>query len=143
MNREWHLPRAASAACAAAFLITAVPAWAESCSRSRDIVLNGGADLPEPPQAYRDLYKTCMATTNMPNVKDAFVLLDGGIAVIPKVDTLAATAATLSQFCDAYPRSTLRFLSRKDLQRSRSVELIVKMSSTSATPCQKIKGTDH
>lgn len=106
------------------------------------MVLNG-ADLPEPPQAYRNLFKICMAAVNMSNVKDAFLLVDGGIAVIPKRDSISLTAATLSEFCDAYPRATLRFLSKKDLQRvGNSLELLVRLSSTSATPCKKIKGDD-
>ncbi|UTD30484.1 hypothetical protein DB459_16575 [Bradyrhizobium sp. WD16] len=101
------------------------------------------ADLPEPPQAYRDLFKICMAAIGMSNVKDAFLLADGGIAVIPKRDNIAATAATLSEFCEAYPRATLRFLSRKDLQRvANSMERLVRISSTSATPCKKIRGDD-
>ena len=65
---------------------------------------------------------------------------DGGIAVIPKQDTVAATAATLSQFCDAHPRSTLHFLTEKELLEHKSIVAIVKISSTSSTSCQKIKG---
>lgn len=137
------LSRPAAALVAAAFLLAAErPAHAESCGKSRDVVLNV-ADLPEPPQAYRDLFKICMAAIGMSNVKDAFLLADGGIAVIPKRDNIAATAATLSEFCEAYPRATLRFLSRKDLQRvANSMERLVRISSTSATPCKKIRGDD-
>lgn len=117
------------------------PAQAESCTKSRDLLLgNLGGDLVQPPQAYQGLFRICLATMSMTNVKDAFVLRDGGIAVIPKQDSVAATAATLSKFCDAYPRSTLRFLSRKDLLQANSVSRIVKMSSTGATSCRKIKG---
>jgi hypothetical protein len=76
----------------------------------------------------------------MANVKDAYILKDGGIAVIPKQDTVAATASTLAQFCDAYPKATLRFLTRKELLLTKSVTGIVRISSTSATPCKKIKG---
>ncbi|MDO8977626.1 MAG: hypothetical protein Q7V17_00165 [Afipia sp.] len=121
--------------------IAANPAQAESCTKSRDHLLgNLGGDLVQPPQAYQGLFKVCLATMSMTNVKDAFVLRDGGIAVIPKQDSVAATAATLSKFCDAYPRSTLRFLSRKDLLQTNSVSRIVKMSSTGSTSCRKIKG---
>lgn len=121
--------------------IAAGPAQAESCTKSRDLLLgNLGGDLVQPPQTYQGLFKICLATISMSNVKDAFILRDGGIAVIPKQDSVAATAATLSTFCDAYPRGTLRFLSRKDLLQANSVAHIVKMSSTSATPCRKIKG---
>jgi hypothetical protein len=51
-----------------------------------------------------------------------------------------ATAATLSQFCNAYPRATLRFLNRKDLLLAKSISGIVRMSSTASTSCKKIKG---
>jgi hypothetical protein len=122
-------------------LLAGQPAQAESCSRSRDHLLAGRAgELLQPPQAYQNLFKTCLATLQMSNVRDAFVLRDGGIAVIPKQDGVAATAATLSAFCDAYPRATLRFLSRKDLAQGTSVGRLVQMSSTAATPCRKIKG---
>ena len=117
------------------------PAHAESCSKSRDYLLGGvGGELPQPPQAYQGLFKTCLATTRMSNVKDAYILKDGGIAVIPKQDNVAATANTLSAFCDANPRGTLRFLSRKDLLHTPSVARIVQFSSTGSTPCRKIKG---
>ena len=93
-----------------------------------------------PPQAYNDLFKICSAAASMSNVKDAYILKDGGIAVVPKQDSIPATAATLSQFCDSYPRATLRFLTRKEMQSTKTVGGIVQMSSGSATPCQKIKG---
>lgn len=129
----------------AAVVLLILIAWnsvqAESCAKSRDQLLgNLGGDLMQPPQAYQALFKICLATSAMSNVKDAFVLRDGGIAAIPKQDNVAATAATLSTFCDAYPRGTLRFLRRKDLLQANSVAHIVKMSSTAATPCRKIKG---
>ena len=76
----------------------------------------------------------------MPNVKDAYILKDGGIAVVAKQDSIPATAATLSQFCDAYPRATLRFLTRKEMLLAKSVVSVVQMSSGSSTPCKKIKG---
>jgi hypothetical protein len=81
------------------------------------------------------------ATATMANVKDAYILNDGGIAVIPKQDSLAATATTLSQFCNAYPRATLHFLTRKELLDVKSIVKVIKISSTSSTSCQKIKGT--
>lgn len=121
--------------------LIAAPVHAESCTRSRDHLLgNLGGDLMQPPQAYQSLFKMCLATINMSNVKDAFILKDGGIAVIPKQDTVAATAATLSKFCDAYPRGTLRFLNRKDLLQAASIARVVQTSSTASTPCRKIKG---
>jgi hypothetical protein len=120
----------------------ATTARAENCGKSREYLLeNLGGDLALPPRAYDDLFKICMATAAMSNVKDAYILKDGGIAVIAKQDSVAATAATLSQFCDAYPRATLHFLTRKELLQVRSVQSVVKISSTSSTSCQKIKGT--
>jgi hypothetical protein len=116
-------------------------AHAESCSKSRDYLLGGlGGDLMQPPQAYQSLFKSCMVTVGMSNVKDAYILKDGGIAVIPKQDSVIATAATLSAFCDAYPSGILRFLSRKDLLTATSMARIIQMSSTTSTPCKKIKG---
>lgn len=121
--------------------LTATPLHAESCSRSRDYLLgNLAGDLVLPPQAYQNLFKICLATTTMSNVKDAYILRDGGIAVIPKQDSIAATAGTLSAFCDANPQSTLRFLTRKDLLQATSIIRVVQLSSTGSTPCKKIKG---
>ncbi|MDB5563848.1 MAG: hypothetical protein JWP84_414 [Tardiphaga sp.] len=116
-------------------------ARADNCGRSREYLLGGlGGDITMPPQAYEDLFRVCVAASTMANVKDAYILKDGGIAVIPKQDTVAATASTLAQFCDAYPKATLRFLTRKELLLTKSVTGIVRISSTSATPCKKIKG---
>ncbi|MCA6106546.1 hypothetical protein [Bradyrhizobium cenepequi] len=119
----------------------AARADADNCRRSREYLLGSlGGDLKMPPQSYNDLFKICLAASNMTNVKDAYVLKDGGIAVVPKQDTIPATAATLSQFCNAYPSATLRFLTRKEMLAIKSVVDIVQLSSTSATPCKKIKG---
>src|SRR5216683_4093485 len=116
-------------------------ARAENCGRSREYLLgNLGGDLALPPKAYEDLFKTCMAAAAMANVKDAYILRDGGIAVIPKQDNVAATAATLSQFCDSYPKSTLHFLTRKEMLQVKSIVNVIRISSTTSTPCQKIKG---
>jgi hypothetical protein len=118
-------------------------AWAdgENCLRSREYLLGSlSGDLLLPPQAYNDLFKICNAAAAMSNVRDAYILRDGGIAVVPKQDSIAATAATLSQFCDSYPRATLRFLTRKEMLLSKSIVSVVQMSSGSATPCKKIKG---
>jgi hypothetical protein len=126
----------------AVFIALAVGhARAENCGKSRDYLLgNLGGDLVMPPQAYENLFKICMAAAAMANVKDAYILKDGGIAVIPKQDSVAATAATLSQFCDAYPKSTLHFLTHKEQLQVKSIVNVIKLSSTSSTPCQKIKG---
>ncbi len=116
---------------------------ADGCMKSREYLFGGMAgDLVMPVASYANLFKICSATAVMPNVKNAYILKDGGIAVTPKQDTVAATAATLSQFCESHPRATLRFLSRRDLKLSRSVLDIVRISSTSATSCKKLKGLD-
>jgi len=116
-------------------------ARAENCGRSREYLLgNLSGELALPPKAYDDLFRTCMAAATMANVKDAYILRDGGIAVIPKQDNVAATAATLSQFCDSYPKSTLHFLTRKEMLQVKSIVNVIRISSTSSTPCQKVKG---
>lgn len=114
----------------------------ENCRKSREYLLGtpGGGDRSLTPQAYNDLFKTCIAASAMPNVKEAYMLRDGGIAVVPKQDSVSATASTLAQFCDAYPRGVLRFISRKEKLAIRSVANVAQMSSTSSTPCKKIKG---
>jgi hypothetical protein len=125
----------------AMLLIFASGAHAEGCGDSRDYLLSDlGGELPMPPQAYADLFKECLATASMSNVKAAFILRDGAIAVLPKQNNVAATAATLSQFCDIYPRATLHFLTEKEQRDVASIGLIVRIKSTSSTPCQKIKG---
>ena len=126
----------------AVFLALAVDgARAENCSRSREYLLsNPGGEKALTPKAYDGLFKICIATTAMANVKDAYILKDGGIGVIAKQDSVAATAATLSQFCDAYPRATLHFLTRKELLQIKSIANVLKISSTASTSCPKIKG---
>ena len=124
------------------FLALAVgSARADNCGKSRDYLFaNLSGDLTLPPKAYEDLFRVCMAAAAMSNVRDAYILKDGGIAVIAKQDSVAATAATLSQFCDDYPKATLHFLTRKELLDINSITSVVKISSTSSTSCQKIKG---
>jgi hypothetical protein len=120
---------------------TAARADSENCRRSREYLLGSlSGDLTLPPQAYNDLFKICNAAAAMSNVRDAYILRDGGIAVVPKQDGIAATAATLSQFCDTYPRATLRFLTPKEMLLAKSVVSVVQMSSGSSTPCKRIKG---
>jgi hypothetical protein len=130
---------------AAAFLaVAANAAHADNCDKSREYLLGGlGGELTLQPKEYDALFKRCLAATRMTNVKDAYILKDGGIAVIPKQDTIAATAATLAQFCEAYPRATLHFLSKQELATAKSLGDIVRTSSTSSTSCQKIKGLDE
>ena len=113
----------------------------ENCRKSREYLLGTpGGERALTPQAYNDLFRICIAASAMPNVKDAYMLRDGGIAVVPKQDSVAATAATLAQFCDSYPRGVLRFITRKESLSIRSIAGITQMSSTSSTPCKKIKG---
>jgi hypothetical protein len=124
------------------FLILAAgSAQADNCGKSRDYLFGNLSDLTLSPKAYEDLFKVCVAAAAMSNVRDAYILKDGGIAVIAKQDSVAATAATLSRFCDAYPKATLHFLTRKELQQIKSITSVVKISSGSSTSCQKIKGT--
>jgi hypothetical protein len=127
---------------AAIFLaLTGSPSHADNCDKSRSYLLGGSSgDLTLPPKEYDRLFKRCLATIAMTNVKDAYVLKDGGIAVMPKQDTVAATAATLSQFCEAYPQATLHFLTKRERVADKSVADIVRISSTSSTSCLKIKG---
>ena len=113
----------------------------ETCRKSREYLLAAlGGDQSLTPQAYNDLFKICIAASAMPNVKEAYMLRDGGIAVLPKQDSVSATASTLAQFCDIYPHSVLRFINRKEKLAVRSVADVAQMSSTSSTPCKKIKG---
>ena len=71
-------------------------ARADNCGKSRDYLFaNLDGDLTLPPKAYEDLFKICTAVIAMSNVRDAYILRDGGIAVVAKQDSVAATAATL------------------------------------------------
>ena len=128
------------AAAMLAALATAADAG-ESCARSRDILLGGVAgELPQAPQAYKQLFTICTAAADLSNVKDAFILKDGGIGVVAKNEGIAATATTLSDFCQRFPRTTLRFILAKDLARAKTIVQTVTISSGSATSCRKIQG---
>jgi hypothetical protein len=114
---------------------------AESCSKSLDYILSGSAgDLPRAASSYQDLFKVCSQTLTMTNVKDAYVMKDGGIAIIPKRHTVAATADVLAHFCESHPRGTLRFVTKREMRHGLTTGLVVMMSSTGAAPCQKIRG---
>lgn len=115
-------------------------AHAESCSKSRDYLLTEASDLPQRPSIYQALYRDCMDTLELPNVQDAFVLKVGAIAVIPKRDTVAATASTLAQFCERFPRGTLHFIKRKDRALAARMSKAVQMTAVNPTPCVRIKG---
>src|SRR5688572_8344446 len=63
----------------------AARADSENCRKSREYLLGTPVGYQAlTPQAYNDLFKVCITTSAMPNVKDAYMLRDGGIAVIPK-----------------------------------------------------------
>jgi hypothetical protein len=122
-------------------LLCAGAAHAESCSRSLEYILDGSAgDLPLPPMAYRGLLQACTQTLKMSNVQDAYVLKDGGIAVVPKDNSVTATAGTLAEFCEANPRKTLRFLSKKETRKGLTTGLVVSLSSGGFASCQQIRG---
>ena len=116
-------------------------AQADNCSRSLEYILDGSAgDLPQPATSYRNLLNACLQALTLSNVKDAYVLKDGGIAVIPKSEAVATTATTLAQFCESFPRGTLRFVSKREMRNGASIGLIVSLSSGGFTSCREIHG---
>ncbi len=120
-------------------VLAATPARAESCDQSRQYILDNALDeLPLRPQAYRDLWKVCEATLSMTNVREAFILMTGAIAVIPVRDGVGATATTLAEFCMHFPKETLRFVAPKELSLTRNTGRAVRIDSSTATPCRKI-----
>jgi hypothetical protein len=134
------IPRIALAALLLA--LAATQAQAESCTRSREYILtDSGNALPRQPSAYQQLFKLCLDTLTMQNVRDAFILKDGGIAVIPSVDDISTTANTLAQFCRRYPGATLRFITHGEIPIVANMGRAVDISSGSATSCRKITGT--
>jgi hypothetical protein len=133
-----HMKRiCAAVACVVGLHVTA--AQADSCAKSRDQILASG-DLSRKAQSYQELYKSCLQTLQLSNVKDAFILKSGAIAVLPRNDSIAATAGTLSQFCTRFPRQTLRFITRKETRLVNNLSRVVQLSSSQSTPCQKISG---
>ncbi len=124
----------------APLLVAATAAQAESCTRTRDYIFDNASDLPQKIGVYRDLYRHCMETLTFSNVRDAFVLRDGSIAVLTRDDGVSATAATLAQFCRRFPRGTLHFVPRARARETASTGRAVALSSTRATPCEKIVG---
>jgi len=131
-----------SAVLCGALLFAAVPAasHAESCTRTLQYILDHASDLPQKVQVYRTLFRNCLETLSFSNVKDAFVLKDASLAVLPRADDLRATADTLAQFCQRFPRGTLHFIPAKEARMTANTALVVRMSSTRATPCEKIVG---
>jgi hypothetical protein len=122
-------------------LLASLPsARADSCSRSRDFLLEDAADLPKKPSAYQELYRNCIEVLRLSNVQDAFILKVGAIAVIPRRDGLMATASTLARFCERFPHGTLHFIKRKDQRQALNIAKAVRMSAPNPTPCERIKG---
>lgn len=135
----WRL--AAALAVVAAAMVSTSVARAESCGKSRDYILsNASGDLPKKAQVYQELFKLCIDTLQMSNVKDAFVLKAGAIGVIPKVDGVAATAGTLMQFCSRYRTATLRFVTRREVPDVANIVRAVDLPIGSATSCRRITG---
>ena len=117
-------------------------AHAEGCTRSREYILTDtGTELPRQPSAYQQLFKVCLDTLMLSNVRDAFILRDGAIAIVPKIDDVAATADTLAQFCRRYPNGVARFITRGELPLIASMGRAVDISSGSATSCARIVGS--
>lgn len=122
-------------------VLTGSAARAESCGRSLDYIMNDLAgSLPQPASTYRHLLSVCLQTLTMANVKDAYLMKDGGIAVVPKDNSVVATAGTLSEFCQRYPRNTLRFINRREQRRGLTTGLVVLMSSSTSESCLTIRG---
>jgi hypothetical protein len=137
MARRAHVAAATLLACTAA----TGSARAESCTPSTQYIMENGADgAAIKPQSYQTLSKVCSETLTMSNVKDAFVLRSGAVAVIPRRDGISATATTLSEFCTRFPKGTLRFVTKTELSLTANIGRAVRLDSSSATSCQKLLG---
>jgi hypothetical protein len=133
--------RSFGAACGCIFGLHAGAALADNCERSRDYILSGASgELLQKAQSYRALYKSCRHALELPNVKDAFILRSGAIAVLPRNDTVSATAVTLANFCRQYPRQTLRFITRQESQLVNNLARVVRLGTAQTTTCEKITG---
>jgi hypothetical protein len=114
---------------------------ADSCARSRDYILEGLAgELIKPSRTYQELFKTCMETLTLPNVKDAYILKAGLIAIDPRRNTVMATASTLAQFCRRFPHGVARIFTPREQRQAKTIGLIVMMEAATAKPCQAIRG---
>lgn len=124
-----------------AILLLAGPARAESCTKSREYIMEGLAgDLPASPARYQQLFEVCIQALRLPNVKDTYLLKDGGIAIVPKQDSLIATAETLAQFCQQFPKDRVRFITARERNHRPTLGLIILLSSTESVSCKKIRG---
>lgn len=116
-------------------------AHADSCEKSRDYILEGLAgDLVKSGKVYQDLFKVCQETLNFSNVKDAYIIKAGAIAIDPLRNTTMTTAATLAQFCQRFPHGSVLFLTPREQRQARTVGLAVMMSGANATACSKFSG---
>lgn len=122
-----------------ALAASAASALADSCAKSRDHIL-ASPPLKLPAEAYKDLYTMCIQTVSLPNVKDAFILREGAVAVVPRIDRIALTAATLAQFCGRFPKGTLHFVTGREQPRLRSTDQAVRIPIGRSTPCSRISG---
>jgi len=114
---------------------------ADSCAKSRDYILEGMAGaLTRPARSYQNLFKVCLQTLTLPNVKDAYVLKAGLIAIDPRRNTTMATASTLAQFCRQFPHSTARIFTPGEQRQAKTVGLVVMMPALTARSCQAIRG---
>lgn len=136
-----HCARCVLVVAACGFGLHSTEVRADSCGKSRDFILASALDLARPSRSYQELHKHCLETLQMPNVKDAFVLTAGAIAVLPRNDSVAATAGTLAQFCMRFPKQTLRFIGRREARLAKDVAQVVRLGTSQSTPCQKITGS--
>lgn len=114
---------------------------ADGCAKSRDYILEGLAgDLTKASRTYQDLFKVCLQTLSLPNVKDAYVLKSGLIAIDPQRNTVMATASTLAQFCRRFPHATARIFTPAEQRQAKTVGLVVMMPALRAKSCQAIRG---
>lgn len=114
---------------------------ASGCAKSRDYILQGMAGaLTKPARLYQDLFRVCQQTLDLPNVKDAFVLKAGLIAIEPRQNTLMAAASTLTQFCRRFPRSTARVFTSGEQRQAKTIGLTVMMPALSTKSCQTMRG---
>lgn len=117
------------------------PAKADGCARSRDFIFaNAAGELPQKSSTYRAAFRMCREALGMSNVKDAFVLKSGAVAVIPRSPGITATAATLAEFCMRFRHGLLRFVRPEEVGRIVSLARIVELSTANTTPCAKIAG---
>jgi len=110
------------------------------CADERFIFNDLAGALPRPTKAYQTQFEVCTQTRSIANIREAYLLKDGGIAVIARDNSVFATAATLADFCRRFPHNTLHFISRREVKAGLTTGLIVMMDSNRSTSCEKIMG---